>query len=155
MHKSNIWRSMFLANQIAGFFNQPYPEKIHEMLDFLQVDANSHKLKIDQKFSWWVWSKMAVSKWVLGWTDFLHACANSGKLKVILMIFGGYSQKWVWPFSLWDPKICCILKWVYELSWTLHADCDAIIFWLNWYRFLYILLLSDSLLQLYFLDPRQ
>ena len=86
------------------------------MLDFLQVDANSHKLKIDQKFSWWVWTKMAVSNWVLGWTDFLHACANSGKLKVILMIFGGYSQKWVWPFSLWDPKICCILKWVYELK---------------------------------------
>ena len=40
---------MFLANQVAGFFNQPYLQnKSMKQPDFLQVDTNSHKLKADQ-----------------------------------------------------------------------------------------------------------
>ena len=45
------------------------------------------------------------------WTDFLHADANSGK-QVISMILGWCDQKWVLPFSLWDPKICFILRMI-------------------------------------------
>ena len=43
--------------------------------------------------------------------SFLHAGTNSGKLKVDSVIFA--CQKWHWPFSLWSPKIYCILT----LSW--------------------------------------
>ena len=51
VHK--IWTKMFSANQIAGFFNQPYLQnKSMKEPDFLHVDTNSHKLKVDQKF--WV-----------------------------------------------------------------------------------------------------
>ena len=52
---------MFSANQIAGFLNQTYLEnKSMREPDFLQVDTNSHKLKVDQKIlgghgQRWVW----------------------------------------------------------------------------------------------------
>ena len=45
---------MYLASQIAGFFNQPYLEnKSMKQLDFVRVDTNSHKLKIDQNSIGW------------------------------------------------------------------------------------------------------
>ena len=54
------------------------------------------------------------------WTDSLHAGANSGNLKVISL-----GQKWVWPFSSWDRKICWMNM---NSSDFLHVDCDTIIF---------------------------
>ena len=42
---------MFSANQIAGFFNQSYLQnKWMKQPDFLHVDTNSNKLKVDQNF---------------------------------------------------------------------------------------------------------
>ena len=53
---------MFSANQIARFFNQPYPQsKSFKQPDFLHVVTNSHKLKFDQKIFDWAWSKMGVA----------------------------------------------------------------------------------------------
>ena len=62
LHKSHIWEifspkiwaKMLSANQIAGFFNQPYPQNKsmnHKKSkpDFLHVYTTSHKLKIGQK----------------------------------------------------------------------------------------------------------
>ena len=48
---------MFLANQIAEFLNKLYlyNEKMKK-LDFLHVDTNSLKLKVDQKILVWAWS---------------------------------------------------------------------------------------------------
>ena len=45
---------MLSANQIAGFFNQPYPQnksmnQKKSKPDFLHVYTTSHKLKIGQK----------------------------------------------------------------------------------------------------------
>ena len=34
--------------------------------DFLHVDKNSHKLKVNQKFLGWEWSKMGVASLVRG-----------------------------------------------------------------------------------------
>ena len=46
-----IWAKMFSANQIAGFFNQPYfQNKSMKQPDFLDVNMNSYKLKVDQKY---------------------------------------------------------------------------------------------------------
>ena len=43
-----IWAKMLLANGIAGFLNQLYPQnKIMKNPDFLHVDTNSLKLKVD------------------------------------------------------------------------------------------------------------
>ena len=43
-----IWAKMFSANQIAGYFNQPYLQnKSIKYPDFLHVDTNSQKLKVD------------------------------------------------------------------------------------------------------------
>ena len=40
---------MFSVNQITGFFNQPYLQnKSMKYSDFLHVDADSHKLNVDQ-----------------------------------------------------------------------------------------------------------
>ena len=49
---------MFSANQIAGFFNQPYLQsKSVKKPDFLHVDTNSYKFKVNQKWVWPVWSQ--------------------------------------------------------------------------------------------------
>ena len=43
-----IWDKMFSANQIAGFFNQPYFQNksfTKTKPDFLHADRNLHKLK--------------------------------------------------------------------------------------------------------------
>ena len=53
---------MLSANQIAGFFNRLYLQKeIMEKLDFLHVDTNLSKLKVDKKTLEWAWSKMGVA----------------------------------------------------------------------------------------------
>ena len=53
-----IYAKMFSANQIAGHFNQPYLQKKSVKLpDFLHVDTNSHKLKVDQKMLGWALSE--------------------------------------------------------------------------------------------------
>ena len=50
---------MFSANQIAGFFNQRHLQnESMKWPDFLHVDANSHKLKVDQNIFGWTWSKI-------------------------------------------------------------------------------------------------
>ena len=70
LHKSHIWEKnfpearakMFSANQIAGFFNQPYLQnKSVKWPDFLLFHTNSQKLKVDQKILGWAWSKMVVA----------------------------------------------------------------------------------------------
>ena len=46
---------MFPANKIAGFFNQPYiQKKSMKYSDILNVDTESHKLKVDRKILGWV-----------------------------------------------------------------------------------------------------
>ena len=43
-----IWAKMLLANEIAGFVNQLYLQnKIMKNSDFLHVDTNLLKLKVD------------------------------------------------------------------------------------------------------------
>ena len=43
-----IWAKMLLANEIAGFLNELYLQnKIMKNSDFLHVDTNSLKLKVD------------------------------------------------------------------------------------------------------------
>ena len=55
------------CSQIAGFFNQPYLQnKSLKYPDFLHVDTNSHKLKVDQKIFGREWSKMGVAILVTG-----------------------------------------------------------------------------------------
>ena len=48
-----------------------------------------------QKWVWPVWSRGSKTNYLnnesMEWTDFLHTGGNSGKLKVVLMIFG-----WAW-----------------------------------------------------------
>ena len=56
---------MFSANQIAEFFNQPYLQNKSKP-DFLHVDTNSHKLKVDQKNFGWAESKMGLVSLVTG-----------------------------------------------------------------------------------------
>ena len=53
-----IWWKIFSVNQITGFFNQA--EQINEIACFLHVDTSLHKLKVDQIFFGWAWSKMGM-----------------------------------------------------------------------------------------------
>ena len=58
---------MFSANQIAGFFNQPYLQnKSMKYPDFLHGDTNSHKLKVGQNFFGLAGPKMGVASLVTG-----------------------------------------------------------------------------------------
>ena len=62
-----IWARMFSANQIAGFFNQPYLQKKSvKQPDFLHVGTNSHKLKVDQNILGWLWSEMIMASLITG-----------------------------------------------------------------------------------------
>ena len=64
---TEIWAKMISANQIAGFFNQPYlHNKSMKWPNFLHVDKNSHKLKVDQKIWGWAWSEIGVASLVTG-----------------------------------------------------------------------------------------
>ena len=57
---------MFSANQVAGFFNQPYlQKKLMKKPDCLHV-INSHKPKFDQKIVVSPWSEMGVANLVMG-----------------------------------------------------------------------------------------
>ena len=50
--------------------------------DFLHVDTNSHKLKVDQKLFGWVWSKMGV------WSQDTKIGCISRRNKWSKLIFG-------------------------------------------------------------------
>ena len=63
----------------------------------MHVDTYSQKLKVDEKFFEWTWSKMGVVSLITGLenrlylkneqmkeTDFLHTGSNSGKLQKFL-----------------------------------------------------------------------
>ena len=70
--------------------------------------------------------KLTVSQeWSDGMNWFLHAGANSGKLKAISMILG-----WVWSkmgMAMVPYNLCNENEF---MNWAdfLHADCDVIIF---------------------------
>ena len=91
------------------------------------------------------------------WTDFLNAGANSGKLKVISLIF-----EWSWLkmgiaiYLVHETQKSALLK-NECMNWAdfLHAGCDAIIFRLDQHCILYLWLLNASLQQMYLLDPQQ
>ena len=55
---------MFPGNQI--FQSITSPEQISEITDFLHIDTNSHKLKVDKKMFEWEWSEMDVASLVTG-----------------------------------------------------------------------------------------
>ena len=55
---------MFSANQIVGFFSRWYLQN-SERAWFLQVNTNSHKLKVDQKMFGWEWSEIGVASVVM------------------------------------------------------------------------------------------
>ena len=59
-----ILAKMFSANQIAGFLNQCFPQK--KSMNFLHVDTNSQKLKVEWKFSGWAWLRMGLTSLVMG-----------------------------------------------------------------------------------------
>ena len=58
---------MLSAIQNAEFLNQPFLQsKLMKQPHFLHVDTNSQKLKVDQRFFGWAWSKMGVANLVSG-----------------------------------------------------------------------------------------
>ena len=164
-----IWAKIFLVNQTAGFFHQPYLQnKSMKYPDFLHVDTISHKLKVYQKFSGWTWLKMDVASLVIElwnwlylknewmeWTDILHAGANSGKLKCY------FSDFWVAMVRIGRDhlfyetlKSAVSKEWIYEFSWFFACwRMWSSNFWLGRHRTLYLWFLNASLLQLYLLDP--
>ena len=79
------------------------------------------------------------------------AGANSGKLKVISWFLSGQNQKWVWPFSSWDPKICCTWTKVWNMFKVNNKDTKTTPKgkFMNWAK------LNPILLQLYLLDHWQ
>ena len=113
-----IWAKMFSANQIAGFFNQPYLQN-KLMPGFLHVETNLHKLKLikiffgvcGQKWVWPVWSQDSkigcISR--MNWWNELIFCmvVQIQESKQLFQWFlGSPGQKWVGSFSSWGPKIC-------------------------------------------------
>ena len=50
---TEIWAKIPLANQIAGFVDQPYLQNILKQPDLWLFDTISHKLKVDLNFFGW------------------------------------------------------------------------------------------------------
>ena len=67
--------------------------------------------------------KNVSQEWVDGMNWFLCAGVNSGKLKVISMIFG-----WMWSKLGLFMRPRSLLNEFMNWAYFLHADCDAIIF---------------------------
>ena len=73
--------------------------------------------------------KLTVSQeWIDGMNWFLHDGTNSGKLKVIQWFWGGCGQRWAWPFSSWDPKICWMSLWI-ELIFCVLTVMQSFLAW--------------------------
>ena len=65
--QSYILTKIVSANQIPGFLNQSFfQNKLMKQCNSLHVDTNSEKLKIDQTFFGWTWSKMGVANLISG-----------------------------------------------------------------------------------------
>ena len=105
-------------------------------LIFFYVDTNSHKSKVDQKISGWVWSvwsqdsKIDCTSRMNGWNEliFCMVVQIQESLKLFHWFLSGCGQKRMWPFSSQDPKIYCILR--ISTAWVDFFAC-----WL-WYIFL-------------------
>ena len=81
---------MFSANQIAGFFNQPYLEdKSVQLPDFSHVDTNWHKLKVDQNICGWAWPEWV---WlILSWHSKIDCISRTQECTVGM----------TWFFACW------------------------------------------------------
>ena len=97
----DIWAKMFSANQISGFSNQPYLQnKSMNFCMLIRIHINWKVIKIflvgcGQR---WVWPVLSQNTEIdcisrMHWWNelILYAGSNSGKLKVISMIF-----RWPW-----------------------------------------------------------
>ena len=152
-----IWAKMFSANQIAGFFHQPYLQNSSmKKPDFLHVDTNSNKLKVDQNIFWVAivrnvfgqsghWTlKLALSQeWIDG-INWFFACRY--KFRKARSYFKDF---WVGLVKNGPGHLVHETHLLSEFNdWAdfLHADYD---------RTFYFWLLNASLLQLHLLDSRQ
>ena len=132
-------------------------------LIFLHFDTNSHKFKVDQKIlgclvknrcgqSGQGTLNLTVSLERTDKINWYFACGcKFRKTKLCQWFSSRHGQKWVWPFSSWEPKNC-ILRWVDELSWFFACYLWCNNFWLEQNLTLCLWLLNVSLLQLYLLD---
>ena len=68
-------------------FKSNIPLQQSDEITVLHVDIY-RELRVDRKILGCVWSEMIVSTLVTIWDYFLHADANSGKLRISLTIFG-------------------------------------------------------------------
>ena len=106
---------------LGGMVKNGCGQSGHETLDTGQMDCI---LKTNRWMKWFFTC----------WYKFM-------KLKVDSRIFGWRGQKWPWPFSSRDPKICCIIR----MNDFLNADSDGNNFLFDWYATLN----TESPLQLY------
>ena len=64
---------MVLSNLVSGLWNWLYLKNEQmDLTDFLHVDTDPQKLKAEQKFIGWTWSKMCVASLVTGL--YLESC---------------------------------------------------------------------------------
>ena len=118
---------MGLTNLVFELQNKWYlKNELMELTWFGHIDTDSQKLKSDQKFIGWTWSKMGVATLVSGhralkltlsqkWTDEINwffACwYKFRKAKSWFNDFWmGLLKKGQGPLGSWYPKICCILR---------------------------------------------
>ena len=72
---------------------------------------------------------MGVTSLVTGLLKFFVCWYKFRKAEGCFNDFGVGVVKWVWSFSSWDSKICCILRMNFQIEADfLHTDSDAIIF---------------------------
>ena len=90
-------------------------------------------LKVDQSFFGWAWSKVfdyisRMKRWselIAYWCKFRKGKSYSNDFWVSVV------KKQAWPFSSWDPEICCVLRIsLYELSWFFACWLWYTNFWL-------------------------
>ena len=133
MFVSTIWAKMFSASQIIGFFLPTIPSEQITELAWAFACWYKFTLKVDQKFFGWAWSKVfdyisRMKRWselIAYWCKFRKGKSYSNDFWVSVV------KKQAWPFSSWDPEICCVLRIsLYELSWFFACWLWYTNFWL-------------------------
>ena len=112
-----IYANILSANLIAKSFISP--EHINETTSFFAFCYKFTQIKMQLKIFRLGMVKNECGKTVHGalkmnlsqkGTDGIKwVGGNPEKLKVDSMIWSGCGEKWPWPFSSWERKICCFL----------------------------------------------
>ena len=90
------------------------------LINHISITNQWNRLRVDQKIFGLAWSEIGMPSLVKDseidcisrkkrWNELIFGLLVQIHItKLFQWFLDGCGQKWAWPFSSWDPKICCI-----------------------------------------------